>query len=129
MGTRERWQDKITEDLEKLNIRNWRRETLDKDKWRATINRLVHSNDPSSNISEVVQQYKQKADKRRAASNVPLPPKVTEVLIKQGLKNTDGAYTCPNSKCTRRTFRAQGIIRHVKACAPEWCKKHKIPTN
>ncbi|CAF5023974.1 unnamed protein product, partial [Rotaria socialis] len=24
MGTRKRWQDKITEDLEKFNIRNWR---------------------------------------------------------------------------------------------------------
>ena len=119
----------LTEDLEKLNIRNWRRETLDKDKWRGTINRFVHSNDPSSNIPEVVQQYKQKADKRRAASNVPLPPKITEVLIKKGLKNTDGTYTCPNSKCTRRTFKSQGITRHVKACAPEWCKKHKIPTN
>ncbi|CAF2101238.1 unnamed protein product [Rotaria magnacalcarata] len=86
MGTQKRWQDKITEDLEKFNIRNWRRETLDKDKWRETINRFSHSNNPSSNISEAVQQYKQKADKRRVASNVPPPPKVTEVLTKQGLK-------------------------------------------
>ncbi|CAF4721856.1 unnamed protein product [Rotaria socialis] len=129
MGTRKRWQDKITEDLEKFNIRNWRRETLDKDKWRETINRFAHSNDPSSNISEVVQQYKQKSDKRRVASNVPPPPKVTEVLTKQGLKNNDGTYTCPNSKCPRRIFKAQGITRHVNTCAPEWCKKHKIPTN
>ncbi|CAF1236155.1 unnamed protein product [Rotaria magnacalcarata] len=32
MGTQKRWLDKIAEDLEKFNIRNWQRETLDKNK-------------------------------------------------------------------------------------------------
>ena len=123
MGTRKRWEDKIMEDLEKFNIRNWRRETMDKNKWRETINRFAYSKEPSPNITETVKKYKQKADKRR---NIGPPPKVTETLTKHGYRNTDGTYTCPNSKCTRRTFKAQGITKHVKACAKQWCTQNKI---
>jgi exonuclease III len=128
VGNRKRWQDKISEDVEKFNIRNWRRETLDRDKWQDTINKYVHSSIPSSNIPEVVEQYKQKSQQRRAAANAPPPPKVTDVLAKQGLKNLDGTYTCPNPKCPRGVFKPQGITGHVKSCAKEWCKKNGILT-
>ncbi|CAF1061172.1 unnamed protein product [Rotaria magnacalcarata] len=127
-GNRKKWQDKINEDVEKLNIRNWRRETLNRDKWRDTINKYVHSNIPSSNIAEVVQQYKQKSQQRRAATNAPSPPKIIDVLAKQGLKNLDGTYTCPNSKCSGRLFKPQGITGHIKSCAKKWCTKNGIST-
>ncbi|CAM4985039.1 unnamed protein product [Rotaria socialis] len=64
VGNRKKWKDKLSEDVEKSNIRNWRRETHNRDKWRDTINKYVHSNIPSSNIAEVVQQYKQKSKQR-----------------------------------------------------------------
>ncbi|CAF3297940.1 unnamed protein product, partial [Rotaria sp. Silwood2] len=88
-GNRKQWQDKISEDLQKFNIRNWRRETLNRDKWRDKINKYAHSNVPSSNIPEVVQKYKQKSQQRRTTANAPSPPKVTDILAKQGLKNHD----------------------------------------
>ncbi|CAF3715602.1 unnamed protein product [Rotaria socialis] len=127
-GNRKKWQDKISEDVEKLNIRNWRRETPNRDKWRDTINKYVHSNIPSSNIAEVVQQYKQKSQQRRATTNAPSPPKIIDVLAKQGLKNLDGTYACPNSKCSGRLFKPQGITGHIKSCAKKWCTKNGIST-
>ena len=127
IGARKRWEDKISDDLEAFNIRNWRRETMDKNTWRGTINRYAHSNTPSSNLPTIVEQYKRRADQRRANANAPAPPKVTEVLTAQGLKNNDGTYTCPNIKCTRKTFKPQGITGHVKSCAADWCKNNNIP--
>ena len=43
IGIRKRWEAKIIGDLAKFDIRNWRRETRDRDKWRALINRRVQS--------------------------------------------------------------------------------------
>ena len=127
-GRRKQWQDKISEHVEKFNIRNWRCETLNPDKWRDTINKYIHPNIPSSNILTVVQQYKQKSKQRRTTEKASSPPKVTYILAKQGLKNVDGTYTCANPKCSRRVFKAQGITRHVKSCAREWCTKNGIST-
>ena len=42
-GIRKRWEAKIMDDLAKFDIRNWRRETHDRDKWREIINRRVQS--------------------------------------------------------------------------------------
>ena len=35
-GVRKRWHDKIHNDLEHSQVRNWRRDTLDRNKWRDT---------------------------------------------------------------------------------------------
>jgi hypothetical protein len=41
-GIHKRWEDKIMDDIGKCNISNWRRGTLNKDQWRALINRQVY---------------------------------------------------------------------------------------
>jgi hypothetical protein len=41
-GVRKRWEDKIMDDIGKCHISNWRRDTLNKDQWRALINKHVH---------------------------------------------------------------------------------------
>ena len=123
IGIRKRWEAKIMEDLVKFDIRNWRRETRDRDKWRALINRRVQSHPVQENIKEVIHALKISADKRRteeaAKARGSGPRKVTEILV----RNTNGSYACP--KC-QKLFRPQGITGHVKSCTPSWCKKNKI---
>ena len=121
LGIRKRWQDKIDEDIRNQNVHNWRRETLNRDKWRETINKYTHTTAPSSKTTEIVQQYKQRSQQRRATPNTTPPLKINELLANQGLKNFNGTYTCPNPKCPKRLFKPQGISSHVKSCARKWC--------
>ena len=44
MGRSKRWEDSVLKDIEELNIGNWRKMTLDRSRWRETINRNVHVN-------------------------------------------------------------------------------------
>jgi hypothetical protein len=126
-GARKRWEDKVMDDLGKCHISNWRRDTLNKDLWRALINKHVHVKPVHWNIKSIIHDYKGRAEKRRAdhlatandkmarAAHV----KVTSVLV----KNQHNEYTCP--KC-RKSFKPQGITNHVKSCAEDWCKKNGI---
>jgi hypothetical protein len=126
-GARKRWEDKVMDDLGKCHISNWRRDTLNKDLWRALINKHVHVKPVHWNIKSIIHDYKGRAEKRRAdhlatangkmarAAHV----KVTSVLV----KNQHNEYTCP--KC-RKSFKPQGITNHVKSCAGDWCKKNGI---
>jgi hypothetical protein len=118
-GVQKRWQDRIKSDLDHYNIRNWRRETLDRDKWRSTINRAAHVKPPVPNILDIVQQFKQRSTARKAASTAPPPPKVVE-LIPRNVKST---YTCPQCK---KEFKPQGITKHARSCAKQWCKTNGI---
>ena len=108
---RKRWEAKIMEDLAKCDIRNWRSETRDRDKWRALINRRVQSHSVQENIKEVIHALKISADKRRTEEAVKArgsePRKVMEILV----RSTNGSYACPQCQ---------------KSCTPSWCKKNKI---
>jgi hypothetical protein len=118
-GVRKRWEDKILDDLDQCHIRNWRRETLDRDKWREKINKNAQAKPPTTNITEIIQQFKQRAqDRRTVAKNGPLR-KVTEVLV----RTANNEYKCP--KC-KKSYKPQEITNHVKYCAMEWCKQNGI---
>ena len=116
-GVRKRWRDTIMDDLAKCKIRNWRKQTMDRDTWRATINQHTQVRPPATNLLGIVQQVKQRAQDKRAAALLPLSPRITELIP----KNQDNSYTCPN--CTR-LFKPQGITKHVKSCAKQWCSQN-----
>ncbi len=118
-GVRKKWQDKILNDLEQSQIRNWRKETLDRNKWRDTINKNTQVKPLSTMITEIVEQVKQSTrDRRRTDGNGP-PRKVTQVLVRTANKD----YSCP--KCNK-SYKPQGITNHVRYCATEWCKQNGI---
>ncbi len=54
------------DDLVKFDIRNWRRDTRDRVKWREFINRHVACRPVQRNINETIYQYKVSADRRRS---------------------------------------------------------------
>ena len=118
-GVRKRWSDTIMDDLNKCEIRNWRKQTMDRDGWRATINRHTQVRTPAADLANIVQQVKQRADDRRVAATRPAIPKVTQLISKNG----DNSYACPNC---RRDFKPQGITNHVKSCAKSWCEQNGI---
>ena len=94
-GVRKRWQDMITDDLAQADIKNWRRQTTDRNNWGALINKKTQVQPPAANIAETVKLFKQRADDRRATAALPPPPRVVEHLS----KNAD--------------FMPQGITKHV----------------
>jgi hypothetical protein len=124
MGRSNRWEDKVLKDIDELHIRNWRKTTLDRSRWREAINQDVHVKPAHKNIKNVVYEYKQHAARRRktelAASTGLIRYKVTEILVKE-----NNRYKCPG--CSRH-FKSQGITNHIKACtkAITWCKKNNI---
>lgn len=126
-GVRKRWEDKIMDDIGKFHITNWRRDTLNKDRWRELINKDVHTRPIHPNIKAIVHEYKDRTQKRRAnmvvttkgAMTIRTSVKITEILA----KNQQNKYSCP--KC-HRTFKHQGITNHVRSCAKEWCRKNGI---
>ncbi|CAM4965829.1 unnamed protein product [Rotaria socialis] len=65
-GIRKRWENKIMDDIEKFDIKNWRKDTKDKDRWREIINRHVTMNPVPSNIKSIIQEFKDLSKKRRA---------------------------------------------------------------
>ncbi len=123
VGIRKRWENKIMEDVEKFGIKNWRKDTKSRDKWRQLINQNVRINPVHMNIKNILMDYKEHAHKRRSeesdAKRGIIRRKVTEILN----KDINNYYTCPNCG---RCFKPQGITGHVKSCAKIWCKKHKI---
>ena len=66
VGVRKRWEVKITNDLEKCNVKNWRRETKDRDLWRETINAKVKPIPANPKIKQIVQDYKKRTEERRS---------------------------------------------------------------
>jgi len=118
IGIRKRWEDKVQKCMEELNIKNWRRQVVDRNQWRDLINQNSHSAPVYSNIKEIVFKYKKRANKRRKER---IKQKVTEMLT----KSADNQYSCPGCK---RKFKPQGITNHVKFCTSEiaWCKKNRI---
>ena len=52
IGIRKRWEDKIQNDFETLNITNWRRQTFNRDQWRELINRNTRARPVNQNIKK-----------------------------------------------------------------------------
>ena len=121
---RKRWKVKITNDLEKCSMKNWRRETKDRDLWRETINAKVKTTPANPKTKQIVQDYKKRTEERRSnekkADQSKALRKVVKVLVK---KSNNDMYTCPNCK---KQFKLQGITGHVRSCAKVWCKKNNI---
>ena len=124
IGRSKQWEDKILKDINELQIQNWRRLTLDRKKWRETINKNVHTKPISANIKDIVYQYKRQSAQSRKKDLAVLAGwkqhKVTERLIKENKQ-----YKCPGCKLR---FKPQGITNHVKSCvaAKVWCKRNRI---
>ncbi|CAF3911944.1 unnamed protein product [Rotaria magnacalcarata] len=124
-GIRKRWEDKVKEDIEHCQIKNWRKDSLNRDHWRELINKNVQNRPVHQNIKEIIYEYKRRAvngiNYDLAASHGVTKIKVTEVLV----KNTNNHYVCPGCGIQ---FKPQGITNHVKACvnAQVWCKSNKI---
>jgi hypothetical protein len=124
MGRCKQWEDKILNDINELQIQNWRRLTLDRKKWREIINKNVYVKPVSENIEDIVYQYKKQSAQRRktdlAAMTGSIKRKVTEILVKENKQ-----YKCPGCKLR---FKPQGITNHVKSCvaAKVWCKRNRI---
>jgi lipopolysaccharide biosynthesis regulator YciM len=98
--------------------------TLDRKKWRETINKNVHVKPASANIKDIVYQYEKQSAQRRkkdlASLTSSIKRKVTEILVKENKQ-----YKCPGCKLK---FKPQGITNHVKSCvaAKVWCKRNRI---
>jgi hypothetical protein len=111
------------EDLEMFEIKNWRGDVKDRDKWRELITKKVKTSYVHSTMKQIVKDYKDKADRRRAdekkSDQGKAPRKVIEVLV----KDYNNKYTCPN--CNKQ-FQPQGITGHVRACAQQWCKQNNV---
>jgi hypothetical protein len=90
VGIRKRWESRIMDDMDRLDIRNWRRDTRDREKWRSLINRHVTNGPVQKNIKEIIHGYKIGADNRRteeaATARGAGPRKVPEVLMKSTIK-------------------------------------------
>ena len=96
------------DDMDRLGIRNWRRDTRDREKWRGLINRHVTNGLVQKNIKEIIHGYKINADNRSAEEAAIAcgvgPRRVTEVLM----KNTNGFYACPKMSEDISTARNSG---------------------
>ena len=80
---------------------------MDRDNWRALINK-TQVQPPTANLAENVKQVKQRADDRRATAALPPPLRVLELLP----KNADRTYSCHSCNAD---FMPQGITKHVKS--------------
>ena len=77
---------------------------------RALINKKTQVKAPAANLTEIVKQFNQRADDRRATAALPPPPPRAVELLP---KNAD--------------FMPQGITERVKSCAKQWCRANRIP--
>ena len=96
-GVNLRWRDKIMKDINVSNIKNWRRETQDKNKWRKTINHGVTCSIVHTDTTSIVREHKEKA----------MNPRARETSSHQIKQNTtrpisnDMAPTNDDAKCTQ----------------------------
>ncbi|CAF1675979.1 unnamed protein product [Rotaria magnacalcarata] len=122
-GIRKRWENTIMDDIEKFDIKNWRKDTKDKDRWREIINRHVTMNPVPSNIKSIIQEFKDLSKKRRAEELAISHGKPQRKAIEVLVKDCHNRYDCPNCK---KKFKPQGITGHIRVCATHWCKKNNI---
>ena len=125
VGIWKRSEVKITNDLKKCNVKNWRRETKDRYLWLETINAKVKTTPANPKTKQIVQDYKMRTEERRSnkkkAEQSKAPWKFVEVLVKKS--NNNNMYICPNCK---KKFKPQGITGYVRSRAKACCKKNNI---
>ncbi|CAF3565234.1 unnamed protein product [Rotaria sp. Silwood1] len=113
-GIKLRWKDKIMKDINISNIKNWRRETHDKDKWRKTINRGVTYSIIHTDVTRIVREHKERAANRRAR----------EELLHHIQQNTTSDPNLPAStfdddtctQCGRICKNRKGLKIHQHTC-------------
>lgn len=108
-GIRKRYEDKIKSDLEQSNITNWRRDTMDRNKWRQIINRPVQVLTTSSSIKQTVHNYRQRALRRRAKETTQSTQPATLAP-----PPTRKSNECPN--CNRICKNELGVKIHRRTC-------------
>ena len=98
-GIKLRWRDKISKDITTSAIKNWRRETRDKNKWRKSINHDIRCTKVHTDITRIVREHKERAANRRAEQNitkslannsVPIIDAATYVQCRRICKNDRG---------------------------------------
>ena len=84
-------------DMHVSNIKNWRRETQHKDKWRKTINHGVTYSIAHTDTTRIVREHKEKAMNRRARET---PSHQIKQNTTRPISN-DMAPTNDDAKCTQ----------------------------
>jgi hypothetical protein len=107
-GTKLRWRDKIMKDITVSNIKNWRRETLDKERWLKTINRDVTNSTVHLDTKRIVREHKERAANRRAQE-------LADQTKQNLLTSTTNDATC--TKCGRICKNKKGLKIHQHTCA------------
>ena len=66
-GKRKNWEDKILDDVTKYGIRNWRRESMNRNQGRISITKKAYTRPPTTtDILNTVQLFKHRANLRRS---------------------------------------------------------------
>jgi hypothetical protein len=86
-------------DINASNIKNWRRETQDRDKWRKTINHGVTYNIVHTDATRIVREYKERAANRRAQEELSHQIKQNTLYDSNPLDSTTDDVTC--TQCGR----------------------------
>ena len=113
-GIKLRWKDKIMKDITISNIKNWRRESLDKDKWRKTINRDVKYNTIQTHATRIVREYKERAANRRAQELTHQTKQNTIAYIPNLLAHIIDGVT--STLCGRVWKNKRGLKIHQHGC-------------
>jgi hypothetical protein len=126
-GIKLRWRDKIMKDINTSNIKNWRRETLDKDQWRKTINRGVTYDIVYTDAARIVREHKERATNRRAQeelSELIKQNKTIPISNDIALPNNDARCT----HCGRICKNNRGLKIHQHACVNKIITDKQIVT-
>lgn len=114
-GVKLRWRDKISTDLSTTNIRNWRREVYERDKWRKTINHDVKQKAVQSNVAHVVRQHKERAEKRREEEKASLTRTTTDASVSPPLLTAaNNQISC--DMCGKLCKGSRGLKIHQHSC-------------
>jgi hypothetical protein len=113
-GVKLRWKDKIMRDINASNIKNWRRETQDRDKWRKAINHGVTYNIVQTDATRIVREYKERAANRRAREELSHQIKQNTIYDSSPLDSTTDDVTC--AQCGRVCKNNRGLKIHQHAC-------------
>ncbi|CAF4311483.1 unnamed protein product [Rotaria sp. Silwood2] len=113
-GIKLRWKDKIMKDITVSNIKNWRRETNDKDTWRKTINRGVTYGIVHTDVTRIVREHKERAVDRRAREELMhhIPKNTTTDHNLLALTTDDTTCTL----CGRICKNKKGLKIHRHTC-------------
>lgn len=123
-GVKLRWRDKISRDLTTCEIKNWRREVLNKEQWRKTINQEVKSTTIRFDAVQIIREHKERAMKRRIDEGSIHPNKTKNKPL---TITTNDDATC--SKCLRTFKNKRGLQIHGRSCLQKQQQQQPAPTD